>query len=117
MKKTTYKRIGVYNELFIDQGSRRKGDERNREFWDAMNGLHFQYPECNILVERYAKEHFSTGIGEDVRITCSSPDVQKVADWIYDTHYYVVPISLSPLGDGEKEDVIAHVMRNDLMNP
>lgn len=117
MKESTYKITIVYNDLFIDQGSRRKGDERNREFWQAMDGLHSRYPGCNILVERYAKEHFSTGIGEDVRIICSSPDVQKMADHIYDIHYYVVPISLSVLGDGEKEDAIAHVLRNDVMTP
>lgn len=117
MTESTYKRVTVYNILFIDQGSRRKGNERNREFWNAMKELHFKYPECNILVECYAKEHFSTGIGEDVRIICSSPEVQKMANQIYDSHYYVVPISLSPLGDGKKEDAIAHVMRNDVVNP
>ena len=38
----------VYNQAFIDQTSRRKGDERNREFWQKMRNLHSSYPDCDI---------------------------------------------------------------------
>lgn len=112
-EKSTYQAHAIYNELFVDQGRRRKGTERNREFWFAMKNLHHQYPECSILVERYVIKHFSTGIGEDVRITCSLPEVQKLAEQIYNTHYYVVPLDLSPLGDGKRDDAINHLIGNN----
>lgn len=102
----------VYNQAFIDQTSRRKGDERNREFWQKMGNLHSSYPDCDILIEAYAKEHFSTGIAEDLKITCSSSDVQDLANRIYNTDYYVVPLKLSELGCAEKDEVIAHILQN-----
>lgn len=113
MSKNIYQRHAIYNELFIDQEYRRKGDGRNREFWFAMDDLHNQYPECSILVERYVIKHFSTGLGEDIRITCGLPEVQKLAERIYNTHYYVVPLNLAPLEDGTRDDAIAYLVGNN----
>jgi len=115
-KKATYQCKAVYNELFIDFAHKRKGEQNNREFWQEMDKLHYKFPECNIIIERYVIQHFSTGIAEDVRIKCDSSEVQRIADFIYQTHYYVVPLNLSQLGDGERDDAINHLLNNSLGN-
>ena len=114
--KKTYQCISVYNELFIDFAHKRKVEQNNREFWYAMDNLHQMFPECNILVEKYVIRHFSTGIAEDVRIKCDSPKVQEIANQIYDTHYYVVPLNLSSLGDGKRDDAIDYLLNSDSGN-
>ncbi len=81
-----------------------------------MDKLHYKFPECNITIERYVIQHFSTGIAEDVRIKCDSSEVQRIADFIYQTHYYVVPLNLSQLGDGKRDDAINHLLNNNLGN-
>jgi len=99
------KRKVLYNELFIDHGKRRKHDMKNAEFWDCMNNLAMQYPEIDILVERFVKEHPFADLCEDVHFVCASQSVLHLAEQIYKAHYYVVPLYIE-ISEGEDKDAI-----------
>ena len=104
----------LYNRLFIDHSHKRKGEERNREFWQSVDCIATNNPDSSITIEHITIEHFSTGIAEDIRIVCNNKNITTEFNRLYDSLYSVVPMSLQLSENEDRDAVIRHLIRNNL---
>lgn len=113
-KEDTYKEKTLYNHLFFDNSEKMQWEIRNNKFWNGIEYLHKQYPEINILVERFVfKDPHVSFLAENVKITCDSAKVQALADELYHNYYCAVPLTLLSLEPQKKDAVIEDILRND----
>lgn len=101
-----------YNTLFFDD-KMNMGYTRNDNFWIAVKNISKANPEVTIRIEIVVKQDsFVSCLYEDVKISCSSDEIQEKLNYIYRDYYFGVPLQFYPEFEGRK-DILEDLLRND----
>lgn len=101
-----------YNTLFFNKEAE-ICPMRNETFWIAIDNISKANPQVEILLELVIKQDpFTSYPYEDVKISCSSDEIQEKLNCIYKDYYFGVPLQFYPEFVGRK-DILEDLLRND----
>lgn len=104
-----------YNTLFFDENAN-VSYIRNETFWTAIRNISKANPKVKIQIDLIVKQNpFVSCLYEDVRISCSSDEIQEKLNRVYKDYYFGVPLQFYPEFVGNK-DILEGLLRNDRGN-
>lgn len=102
----------TYNTLFFDENAN-ISYMRNETFWTAIRNISKANPKVKIQIDLIVKQDpFVSSLYEDVKISCSSDEIQEKLNRVYKDYYFGVPLQFYPEFAGNK-DILEGLLRND----
>ena len=83
-----FKQTVLYNHMLIPEDHRRTSQEMNMDIWNDLMRINSSYPKEEILIEHVLRDLGRGQYSIDMRLICSSQEVQNKLDEAYERHMY-----------------------------